>query len=114
MNPSVMVEPFRHETRTLNLADMQPVHFYVPAVLALLLQHIAVSLAGLSIVSERLAGTTEIMRAGVVAGSPLSTIFCQPPPAIPVATSSRMCLANCDRARVRAPRSRCYVCWQHS
>jgi ABC-2 type transport system permease protein len=73
MNPSVMVEPFRHEPRTLNLADMQPVHFYVPAVLALLLQHIAVSLAGLSIVSERLAGTTEIMRAAPV--RPVETLI---------------------------------------
>jgi ABC-2 type transport system permease protein len=46
--------------------ELQPVHFYVPAVLALLLQHIAISLAGLSIVNERFAGTMELMRAAPV------------------------------------------------
>lgn len=65
-NSQVIVEPFRRETQSLNLATIQPFHFYVPAVLALLLQHIAVSLAGLSIVSERFAGTMELMRAAPV------------------------------------------------
>jgi ABC-2 type transport system permease protein len=63
MNPSVIVEPFRHETQTMDLGNLQPAHFYVPAVLALLVQHIAVSLAGLSLIRERLAGSTELMRA---------------------------------------------------
>jgi ABC-2 type transport system permease protein len=62
----VIVEPFRRQTQTLNRAEIQPVHFYIPAVLALLLQHIAVSLAGLSIVTERYAGTMELMRAAPV------------------------------------------------
>jgi ABC-2 type transport system permease protein len=66
MESQIIVEPFRRETRSLNEIDIQPVHFYVPAVLALLLQHIAISLAGLSIVSERFAGTMELMRAAPV------------------------------------------------
>jgi ABC-2 type transport system permease protein len=62
----VIVEPFRRETQPLNQTAIEPVHFYVPVVLALLLQHIAISLAGLSIVSERFAGTMELMRAAPV------------------------------------------------
>jgi ABC-2 type transport system permease protein len=66
MDSHVMVEPFRREMQSLPHVDLQPVHFYIPAVLALLLQHMAVSLAGLSIVSERFAGTMELMRAAPV------------------------------------------------
>lgn len=66
MNTQVIVEPFRYETRSLSEVEVQPVHFYIPAVLALLMQHIAISLAGLSIVSERFAGTMELMRAAPV------------------------------------------------
>ncbi len=66
MDSRVIVEPFRYETHSLSEVDVQPVHFYVPAVLALLLQHLAISLAALSIVSERFAGTMELMRAAPV------------------------------------------------
>lgn len=62
----VIVEPFQRQTQSLNRNTIQPVHFYIPAVLALLLQHIAISLAGLSIVSERFAGTMELMRAAPI------------------------------------------------
>lgn len=62
----MIVTPFLREAHSLSEVDIQPVHFYIPAVLALLLQHIAVSLAGLSIVSERFAGTMEVMRAASV------------------------------------------------
>lgn len=66
MDSHVIVAPFRRDTHSLREVDILPVHFYVPAVLALLLQHVAVSLAGLSIVSERYAGTMEVMRAAPV------------------------------------------------
>lgn len=66
MDSHVIVAPFSRETHSLSEVDIQPVQFYIPAVLALLLQHIAVSLAGLSIVSERYAGTMEVMRAAPV------------------------------------------------
>lgn len=63
MDSKVLVEPFQHETLSLSEGQIEPVHFYIPSVLALLLQHIALSLAALSIVSERFVGTMEIMRA---------------------------------------------------
>ncbi len=62
----VIAEPFSYRTHSLNEVGIQPVHFYVPAVLALLFQHLAVSLGALSIVSERFAGTMELMRAAPV------------------------------------------------
>jgi ABC-2 type transport system permease protein len=62
----VIAEPFQAQSRSLSEVDVKPVHFYVPAVLALLLQHLAISLAGLSIVSDRFAGTMELMRAAPV------------------------------------------------
>lgn len=57
--PSVLVNPFRLELR--NLAPFQPeaVGFYAPATLALLIQHIAVSLGSLAVVRERLSGAYE-------------------------------------------------------
>lgn len=63
MDSNIMVAPFRSELRSLSEVYIKPVHFYIPSVLALLLQHIALSLAALSIVSERFSGTMEIMRA---------------------------------------------------
>lgn len=63
MDSSVLVAPFKHDLHSLMEVEIKPVHFYVPAVLALLLQHIALSLAALSIVSDRFSGTMEIMRA---------------------------------------------------
>jgi ABC-2 type transport system permease protein len=80
-NSQVIIEPYRYETHGLSEVDIKPVHFYVPAVLALLLQHIAVSLAGLSIVKERFAGTMELLRAApvnpfeVLLGKYLSFLF---------------------------------------
>ncbi|MDX9865421.1 MAG: ABC transporter permease [Anaerolineaceae bacterium] len=63
MDSAILVAPFRNEVHSLSDVEIKPVHFYVPSVLALLLQHIALSLAALSIVSERFSGTMEIMRA---------------------------------------------------
>jgi ABC-2 type transport system permease protein len=48
-------------------------HFYVPAVIALLLQHLAVTLAGLSIVREKLEGAMELFRAGPVSAFEIIT-----------------------------------------
>jgi ABC-2 type transport system permease protein len=67
IDPSIIVSPFRSETK--NLANVQPSisDFFAPAVLALLLQHLAVTFAALSIVRERNVGTMELFRV-----SPLS------------------------------------------
>lgn len=67
IDPAIIVSPFRSETKSV--ANIQPAisDFYAPAVLALLLQHLAVTFAALSIVRERNVGTMELFRV-----SPLS------------------------------------------
>jgi ABC-2 type transport system permease protein len=67
IDPSIIVSPFRSETKSV--ANIQPSisDFFAPAVLALLLQHLAVTFAALSIVRERNVGTMELFRV-----SPLS------------------------------------------
>ena len=67
IDPSIIVSPFRNETKSI--ADVQPTtaDFFALAVLALLLQHLAVTFAALSIVRERNVGTMELFRV-----SPLS------------------------------------------
>lgn len=57
--PRVLANPFRLELE--NLAPFEPtvVEFYAPATLALLIQHVALSLASLAIVRERVSGAYE-------------------------------------------------------
>lgn len=64
--PGVVAAPTRAETR--NLAPLQPsvVAFYTPAVLALILQHMAVTLTALSMVRERTSGVMDIFRVAPV------------------------------------------------
>lgn len=58
--PEVLANPFRLELD--NRAPFEPdaLGFYAPATLALLIQHIALSLASLAIVRERLSGAYEL------------------------------------------------------
>jgi ABC-2 type transport system permease protein len=60
--PQVVASPTRAEVR--NLAPVQPnvVAFFAPAVLALVLQHMGVTLTALSMVRERLSGAMDIFR----------------------------------------------------
>lgn len=58
----VLVSPFDSETSNVADIPLEPIDFYTPAVIALLLQHIAVTLAALSIIRERRAGTIELFR----------------------------------------------------
>lgn len=63
VSPDTMVRPFRSEVRSVAPdTTSDPMNFYAPAVIALLLQHIAVTFAALSIVRERLSGTMELFR----------------------------------------------------
>lgn len=64
--PQVMVAPFRPTAR--NLAPTSPgfVAFYSPGVLALLIQHVAVTLTALALVRERLSGAVELFRVSPV------------------------------------------------
>jgi ABC-2 type transport system permease protein len=67
--PQVIASPL--ESRAENIAPVVPdfVAFYAPAVLALLLQHIAVTFGALSIVRERLFGAVELFRVAPVAAT---------------------------------------------
>ncbi|MCA9872943.1 MAG: ABC transporter permease [Ardenticatenaceae bacterium] len=65
-DPAVLVTPFQSKTLSITQATIEPLHFYVPAVIALLLQHLAITLAGLSIINEKLSGAMEMFRAGPV------------------------------------------------
>jgi ABC-2 type transport system permease protein len=67
--PEVIAQPT--EIRTLNIAPTQPtvVTFFGPAVMALILQHMAVTLTALSLVRERLSGVLELFRI-----SPVNTL----------------------------------------
>jgi ABC-2 type transport system permease protein len=58
----VLVSPVA--TQVLNASPSEPVHvnFYAPAVLALLLQHMAITFGSLTIVRERLLGAEELFR----------------------------------------------------
>ena len=66
--PEVLVSPF-----AASLANFQGVavdfdHFYVPGVVALLLQHMALTFAALSLVRERSLGTVELFRVSPLSG----------------------------------------------
>jgi ABC-2 type transport system permease protein len=69
IDPDVIVSPFRAEAKSITSIQPTPSEFFAPAVLALLLQHLAVTFAALSIVRERTAGTMELFRV-----SPISAL----------------------------------------
>ncbi len=67
--PGVLVSPFRAIVKNEASKEDNPngveinfINYYTPAVLALLLQHIAVTFAALSLVRERTIGTLELFR----------------------------------------------------
>lgn len=67
ISPSVLVSPFSSETRSIANLNITAVEFFAPAVVVLLLQHLGVTFAALSIVRERRSGIMELFRV-----SPLS------------------------------------------
>ena len=66
ISPEIMVRPFGVETRTIAKVQISALDFFTPAVIALLLQHIAITIAALSIVRERRSGTMELFRVSPV------------------------------------------------
>jgi ABC-2 type transport system permease protein len=60
--PEIVASPTR--TQLVNFAPLQPgvVAFFAPAVLALILQHLAVTLTAMSLVRERTSGILELFR----------------------------------------------------
>jgi ABC-2 type transport system permease protein len=60
--PDVLVKPFRAETVDILSLKLKPADFFAPAVIVLLLQHLAVTFAALALVREQRSGTTELFR----------------------------------------------------
>jgi ABC-2 type transport system permease protein len=67
MDPDLLVSPFGVEVTQLHDVSPEPGIFYSPGTLVLLVQHLAVTFAALSLVRERQLGLTYVFRA-----SPLS------------------------------------------
>jgi ABC-2 type transport system permease protein len=65
----VLVSPFRSETRRINDVSVRLSDFYVPGSIALLIQHVAITFAALSIVREQNRGALELFRI-----SPISSL----------------------------------------
>ena len=64
--PDVLAAPFSVEASNMVPAEPTAIGFFTPAVVMLLLQHIAVSLASLSMVRDRLLGAMELYRVAPV------------------------------------------------
>jgi ABC-2 type transport system permease protein len=67
IDAAVMVSPFVAAVEHVQGIDIEFSHYYVPGVVALLLQHLALTFAALSLVRERTLGSVELFRV-----SPLS------------------------------------------
>ena len=61
--PELLVNPFRAALEEIEDVPIQPGIFYSPATIVVLLQHLAVTFAALSVVRERQLGLTELFRA---------------------------------------------------
>jgi ABC-2 type transport system permease protein len=62
LGSSVLVNPFNADTRPLTDLIFTPTEFFAPAVIVLLLQHLSITFASLSIVRERRSGIIELFR----------------------------------------------------
>jgi ABC-2 type transport system permease protein len=62
ISPNVLISPFRSSTQSIMTIQPRAVDYFAPSVIALLLQHLAVTFAALSIVRERWIGTMELFR----------------------------------------------------
>lgn len=62
IDPEVLARPFRAESSALSGRSLSMTHFFGPGVFALLLQHLAITFAGLSLVRERQLGIRELFR----------------------------------------------------
>lgn len=68
LNPEAVFSPFRSQTVSTIKQQPSVVQFFTPGVIALLLQHLGITLAALSLVREFRTGTVELYRA-----APLTT-----------------------------------------
>lgn len=66
ISPSVLTRPFTSEVYGISEFQFSPQTFFTPGVIVLLLQHITVTVAALSIVRERRTGMMELFRVSPV------------------------------------------------
>ncbi|RPJ24827.1 MAG: ABC transporter permease [Chloroflexi bacterium] len=59
---SVLINPFNADTTALSNIIFTPTEFFAPAVIVLLLQHLSITFASLSIVRERRSGIIELFK----------------------------------------------------
>ncbi len=64
IDPDVLVRPFTVDTSSVIPTDIDPTDYFTPAALALLLQHLALTFAALSLVRDRSTGLFELLRIG--------------------------------------------------
>lgn len=69
LDPEVLIRPFQSRTDNRLEGSINPTEYFTPASLALLLQHLALTFAALSLVRDRRTGLFELMRVG-----PLSSV----------------------------------------
>jgi len=62
--PEVAVQPFVSDERLASGADIPMTTYYAPAVMVVLIQHLSITFAALSVMRERSLGTTEVVRVG--------------------------------------------------
>jgi len=66
--PEVLVSPFVAVTSNFQGVDVEFSHYYVPGVVVVLLQHLALTFAALSLVRDRALGTVELFRVSPLTG----------------------------------------------
>jgi ABC-2 type transport system permease protein len=64
VDPNVLVRPFESRTYTVLPQRIDPTDFFAPSSIALLLQHMVLTFAALSLVRDRALGVVEIFRVG--------------------------------------------------
>ncbi len=66
IDPGVVVRPFASETANLQREPVEVNDYFAPAALALLLQHMVLTFAAMSLVSDRSLGLFEVFRVGPI------------------------------------------------
>jgi ABC-2 type transport system permease protein len=69
MDPNVVTSPFTIKTESVTGTELELTDFFTPAVIVLLLQHLFVTFAAMSIVQERRAGTMELFKTSPISSS---------------------------------------------
>jgi ABC-2 type transport system permease protein len=69
VDPAVLARPFKADTENIAPVHIGPIDYFAPSSIALLLQHLALTFAALSLVRDRELGLLELLRVG-----PLSSI----------------------------------------